>query len=373
MKKLYRKLIRSLENIAVRVERRKTLIAERIAIRRKKKLYNHIKWSKEQKQEYKEYWKKHYGKVFSNRWHRLYQASNGVFRVDYMPEILYSTKIEQKLNDYKHIGVLSNKSFTPVLFDSRISGVRTPKTFAFRSNGQCYDSERRLVSLEDAATLLCDAGVCVIKPTVDSSSGHGVRFLNLRDGKDVKTGEAVLDILSSSGDNFIVQEKIKQHEKLAALHPSSLNTIRVITYVCDNSIYITPISVRVGGGGSEVDNIHAGGISIGANDDGSLLTYAYRLGYGDSFEKFDVHPDTKIRFDGYKLDFMPKVVEVAKSLHTMTTNIGMISWDFSVDDQDNVIVIETNLRGQSVWFPQMLSGRALFGENTPKMLSLIKK
>ena len=50
----------------------------------------------------------------------------------------------------------------------------------------------------------------------------------------------------------------------------------------------------------------------------------------------------------------------------------IISWDFMVDDKDNIVLIEMNLISQTVWFPQMANGVSFFGENTEKMIRLVK-
>ncbi len=373
MKKIYKAILRSFENMPIRLERLKTRLFERIAISKKRKLYKPVKWTKEQTKEFNEYWKKHYGKKISNKWHRLYEASNGVHCIEYFPEILYSANLEYKINEYKYTSVLANKSFNAVLFDNRIAGVRVPKTFVFKNKGQYFDEDRNPISEETAINLISDIGSSVIKPTVDSSSGKDVNVLDIHNGQNTKNGKSLEEIFNSYGDNFIVQEKIKQHSQLSTLYSNSVNTIRLITYICDNNVYITPISLRVGGSGSEVDNIHAGGMSIAVSEEGYLSKYAYRLGYGDSFEKFDLHPNSKVEFENYKLDFIPDMIKAAKKLHLTTSNLGMISWDFTADANGNIVVVEANLKGQSTWFPQMLSGKSLFGENTPKMLRYINK
>ena len=67
------------------------------------------------------------------------------------------------------------------------------------------------------------------------------------------------------------------------------------------------------------------------------------------------------------------VVEVAKKLHVNTNGIGLISWDFTVNNKNEIIVIEANYKGQSSWFPQMLSGKSLFGDNTSRILENLKR
>ena len=46
--------------------------------------------------------------------------------------------------------------------------------------------------------------------------------------------------------NFIVQEAVKQHAVLAALNPSSLNTIRVVSFLFEGTIYILSSILRMG-------------------------------------------------------------------------------------------------------------------------------
>lgn len=373
MKKLYRKTLRFFTNIPTRIETIKSFFAEWIAIYKKAPLYKNVNWTKEQQKEFDDFWKKNYGKKISNRWHKLYEACNGVHRIDYFPEILYSTKLENKMNSYSHCRVFANKSLNDVLFDNKVDGVRTPEYFVFNDNGVLYDSKRNIIDFDTAVEFLQNVGEVVIKPTIDTSSGQGVAILNIKDGINLRDNKNIKDILLSYNKNFIVQEKIKPCEKLKILYPNAINTIRVITYIVDNKIGVAPLNLRIGGGGGEVDNIHAGGMVIAVDNNGNLGKFAYRLGWGDNFEKFEKHPDTNVVFENYNLDFIPNVINAAKALHTKLSNIGIISWDFTVDSNDNIVVVEANYSGQSVWFPQMISGKSFFGEDTVKTLKFLRR
>ncbi len=373
MKALYKKILRFFSRLPERLEIWKFFFAEWFAIFRKKPLYKDIKWTKTQQQEFDTYWKTYYGKKISNRWHRLYEASTGVHRVNYFPEILYSVKLEPKLNNSRYSAVFSDKTLNDLLFENRIPNVRTPKYYFFNNHGLYYDAQRNLITEAQALKILGNCGEAVIKPTVDSSSGHNVAVLCMQNGANIKDGRTAEEILRQYKSNFIVQEKIQPCEALAQLYPTAINTMRVITYVVADRIETVPITLRIGGGGKEVDNIHAGGVCIHVDNNGVLSKYAYRLGYGDSFEKTEEHPDTHTVFSGYKLDFVPEIVAAAKRLHTLTADMRMISWDFTVDSEGCIVVIEANYCGQSVWFPQMISGEPLFGENTEEVLQYIRK
>ena len=186
MKKLYKRLLRAIEKIPDGLEKFKTFAAEWVAIYKKRPLYKDIKWTKQQQAEFDAFWKKHYGKKISNRWHRLYEACNGVHRVDYMPEWIYSVKLDCKWNNRKYSTVYADKNLLGLLLDGRVAGVRTPKAYLFNCNGCFYDENRNMISAERAKKIMASLGEAVIKPSVDSSSGRGVAILNMQDGKNLR-------------------------------------------------------------------------------------------------------------------------------------------------------------------------------------------
>lgn len=372
MKKVYRKVFHFFLNFPATLEIIKSFFAEWISIYRKARLYRHIRWTKEQQKEFDDFWKKNYGKKISNRWHRLYEACNGVYKVDYFPEYLYSIYLEKKINNYSYCNVFADKSLNDILFNNKIKNVRTPDFFVFNNRGIFYDFNRNIISIEKVFEILKNIGDAVIKPTRDTSSGNGVKIVNFSNGINTRTEESIKDILLNYRENFIVQEKLQPCDELKTLYPNAINTVRIISYITGDTVCTAPISLRIGGGGGEVDNIHAGGMVISVGDDGLLGKSAYRLGWGDNFEKFEKHPDTNIAFENYKLHFIPNMIDVAKALHTQAASIGIISWDFTVDSNDNIVVVEANYIGQSVWFPQMISGESFFGDNTKNILKFLR-
>lgn len=60
-------------------------------------------------------------------------------------------------------------------------------------------------------------------------------------------------------------------------------------------------------------------------------------------------------------------------MHANLPYLGILSWDLSLDTEGAVVLIEVNTTGPSAWFCQMVNGESLFGENTGKMLQLIRK
>ncbi len=368
-KKIYRKLVSNSYIVIQKIDACKTWAFEWIEIFRKQKMYSDIKWTKDQKNQFQEYWGTYYGKKVSTRWHKLYQKTNGNFSVEYFPEILFSTKLEPMVNKLTICKVLQDKALTELLYGQH---VKVPKTFIVNSSGIYYDQTRNVISPECAFETLSDIGPVIIKPTIGGSSGEGVKKVDLVNGGDDLTGISLSDLIKKYKSDFIIQEIIQPNSKYSSLHPSSINTIRIITYILNGRLYHAPITMRIGTGFSNVDNIHSGGLVIHVSDRGELDKYAYKLGYGDSGIKYSKHPDTGIVFAGYQLTGIQEVIEKSYILHGHTPHAGIVSWDFTVDSGNEVVLIESNLYGQSAWFPQMCSGKSLFGDNTTSVLKLLK-
>ena len=366
LRNLYRRFFARSKERIVRIHRTKTLIMERLEILRKRNIYKHIHWTPEQQKAFDNFWLEHYGKKISNRWHRLYEAINGHFCVEYTPEIIFTTTIELGLSPFLLASVL-DKSFVEVLYDRPDGPVKIPETLGLCSHGFLYDGRRTITSREKLLGCIADAGEAIIKPT-NASSGEDVRLMNLAGGRDTRTGKLLSDILDQYKDNFIIQKRLRQCSALAKIYDGAVNTIRITTYILDGEVFHSPLCLRIGSGGSHVDNVHAGGMGIGLSDEGVFRKYAYRLGHCDSCEKFTTHPDSGIVFEGYVLPNIDRVIRAAHWLHGRTPGLGMISWDMILDQDENPVVIEANLFSQGVWFPQIINEAPLFGKNTARML-----
>lgn len=360
--KLYKKIISMRDEYINHI----TYKAEIRNIERKKSLWSKVVLTPEQEEEIKIYWKENAGISIDTRWHRLYQSYMGVYEKKYFPEILYSTKVEPIISPAKYHGILSDKGLLKTIFQGD-SFYRLPYTHIYNSNGIIIDDKYTVLSNDEALKRFENCGKVIIKPTVNTSSGIGVMMLEMHNGVDERTGKSAYEIIKSYNKDYIVQEYVKQSRYLANIYAGSLNTFRVVTYICEGKIYLAPIALRIGSGGSFVDNLHAGGMSIGIKGC-TLREYAFT----EMGQKYEKHPDSGLLFNGYEIPAIKKITEAALSLHGRLPQLGMISWDWSIDIDEKPIMVEMNISGQSVWFPQMLNGQAMFGEQTEYFAHLIR-
>lgn len=328
----------------------------------RQKLISQVVLTDKQKKEIDDLFQNNYGKKVKYDWHRLYQSFTGKFDSKYFPEYLFSSRFEPKMNaaDYRY--VLDDKLLLP-LFCVGVSNVRTPHTLFTVSEGMCFDERKNLIDFHRILpeNVLGGGDIpVIIKPVQDTSSGIGVE--KVQGIENIKKS-----LLLRKGQSVVVQECIAQNEQLNKLYPDAVNTFRVITYIWNGKIYHVPLALRIGQGGSFLDNAHAGGMFIGVSDDGELGNIAFT----ESGLHFEEHPDTNIKFDGYKLEFVPEIIETAKKMHLNAPQLGIISWDMTIDKEGMLVLIEANTRGQSIWFPQMANGRGAFGDNTEEILKYI--
>lgn len=335
--------------------------------KRKVQICKKTKLTREQENEINGYYKNNYGKRINLKWHKLYQSFTGKYDKKYFPEIIFTSELEPLLNNRAIARQLSDKSMIELLYRN-VKDLYIPNTILLCASGNFYDSDRSIVSKEDAKKIISNCGKKIIKITRDSCAGRGVLIIDFNNGYDKKNNLSVDGLLNLFGNNFIIQDIVTNRSDIRAFHENSLNTFRVTTYIANNNIYHTPIIMRMGRNGKEVDNAHAGGIFIGIDDNGNLLDYAYT----EFKDIYDVHPDSKIRFKGTHLSGIEKIIEIAKECHKLTPHMGIVSYDFCIDEKDRIVLIEVNLSGQSTWFQQMAHGQAIFGDNTEYMLNLLK-
>lgn len=337
-------------------------------IHKKHHLYSHLTLSPEQKERIDTLFIQNYGKKFPYDWHLLYQSYLGVFCENYFPEILFSTKLEPLLNPKRYTRAFEDKNMVEIIV-SGLEAVRCPQTYLACIGGTFRDGYHQILNKEEAVSSLSNIGSCVVKKTIDTSSGRDVMMCEFREGVDTKSGSSVEQVFEIIGDDFIIQERISQWHELASLYPNSLNTFRVMTYIIDGEIKLCPLALRMGRNGADRDNIHYGGIVVGVSNDGYLKDCAF----SEYQERFPSHPDSGMLFSGCHIQHIDRIIGAAKKLHAKIPQLKCLSWDLTLDVDGVPVLIEINMAGQSSWFPQMVNGEALFGDDTPKMLQLIRK
>lgn len=313
--------------------------------------------SPSQESEVKAYFRNLLGIDVPLDWHRYFYKRTGVFSPRYIPTSLYYTDIIGRINQMKFERAYSDKNLT----DHLLAGIKFPETILKNLNGYFY-LDGVAIDKETALNTCQNLSDVIIKPTLQSH-GVGVKKFSVQNGVTSIDGETLEHLFDRYNSNYIIQKVVRQHERMNALNPSSVNTIRILTYRSGMEVLVPYTVIRIGRQGWDIDNETAGGISTRINEDGTLAKYAYGSPGNDRIEK----TDTGIVLEGYRIPSYEKAIATVKNLHLQLPHFNLIGWDISIDLDGDPVLIEWN-----VWpeLSQSANGPA-FGVYTERILKEI--
>lgn len=315
------------------------------------------------KKGYKALWK-----VFSvsgdEAWLRLYGNISGIWDHRYVPENIYYNRIEPCLNNKAFTKCYTDKNFYP----SYLRDFNIPATLISNIDGVFYNNEHKPVTSEEALRLLNNETGFIIKPATDSGGGNKVTLWGKSNSGMLSNEGKVLtgDFLHSAyKKNYVIQKVIEQHAFFSRYNPTSVNTVRVLTYrsVKDESINVLHCILRVGASGSITDNQASGGYACGVTNTGQLTGNAVDK-MGNRFQKVnnaDLLPGTMI--EGFE-----KIIKTSCDLASRYHYARLLGLDLCLNKEGDIIVLEVNNVNNEINFYQMLYG-PLFKEFTDEVIS----
>lgn len=190
----------------------------------------------------------------------------------------------------------------------------------------------------------------IIKP-FNGGNGRGIKIID--SSKEVSFEKMCDTLKKEYPDGFVAEELIKQCKELAAVHPESVNTLRVFTVRFDDRIEFLPFAWRVGRGSACVDNGGSGGIFCALDDNGTIVSTCDEKG-----RSYDIHPDTKHPLIGFTIPRFEEAKEFSKELAMVVPSNRYCGWDIALTD-DGWVMQEGNWQGGFVAFqcPMQKGGR----------------
>lgn len=309
--------------------------------------------SRTYEQEVIPYWER-FGYVPKQFWFELNGSRDHRMDPRFIPADLYYTGIMPYLtNGQQHYGLM-NKGYLDYLF----ADVKRPETVILKIEGVYTDEKRNIIREEEAIGLCRErGGVLFLKLSAGSKSGKGIYIIE----PAVCTDDEIRNIFKKAGSSFIVQEKIRQHQLVPRLNPSSVSTIRVVSLLMEDEVYIASAVLRVSSPEMPYVTVHDGGLYIEILEDGRLQTKVYDNNGGWPDRAKDSISDH------VRIPSMERIYEDVRRIHPRVGHFKCVGWDFAVDECADPVMLEFNV------FPgidcsQVTCCKPIFGDKTDWIL-----
>jgi hypothetical protein len=349
--RLLLKLVRTVRLLAYRHEIRQ-------AGRQRPELFKPLDPSLEQA--HQAYWAG-LGKVDCH-WLRLYINLSGIEDHRYIPNDLYIAVVERRLNDGNYNSLVGDKNCLERLFGRDHFPVAVLRCIS----GVFLDPE---YCITRSPLALLPPRELIVKPSVESKGGADVALLRYESEVHLTAGgtEVTPGLLQQTwGDNFIVQEVLRQHDFCAAFNSGSVNTFRVYTYrsVADETVHVLKVVFRNGSGDSVVDNMaSSGGVSTIVDTQGRLGHYAV----SKAGDKVVAHPVTGEPYDGRVVPHFESITALPLAMAATIPSHRLLGFDVALTGDGAPIIVEINPMGISLNMMQY-DGGPLFGEFSDEVL-----
>lgn len=169
----------------------------------------------------------------------------------------------------------------------------------------------------------------VAKP-LEESCGRGVERIQYEDDASA----AALYRRLRENRQYLVEERIRQHDGMAALYPDAVNTLRFVTLRKNGKTHIVFVCLRIGSGGNVVDNFNHGGLFTTVPETGIVeLPAVNKAG-----TVYETHPDTGTPIVGFQVPLFAEACRYVEALAGVIPEIGYAGWDIAVTARGPVVV-----------------------------------
>ena len=247
-------------------------------------------------------------------------------------------------DSYNQVGLLRDKFYFEAILSR--TGFSTPKNIMMINDGKIYELNNEGNTIARPIDHILNMNIdAFCKKNVGYGGGYDDDVFPLK----VCNGDIFIRnnkiefvdfkaVILNSKSSWIVQERIiNQLNFMAQFHPSSINTIRVVTIKHDDCIDAVCAFARFGVNGRGNDNWSSGGVLVGVDvKTGLMQNYAlYKPGFGT---KCFAHPTSGTEFKGKMIPGWNEILLYVKSLHELFYDLHSIGWDVCLTENGPMII-----------------------------------
>lgn len=132
----------------------------------------------------------------------------------------------------------------------------------------------------------------------------------------------------------MAEEILIQRLEMESLNPTSVNTVRVLTFKGE----VIAAALRIGDSGAIVDYLHSSGVCGHIDIQNGIIDVPC---IDMKFNKYVYHPSTRKKLVGFEIPLWSLVVEKVKEAALVFLEVQYIGWDVSIL-KNSVALIEGN-------------------------------
>lgn len=176
----------------------------------------------------------------------------------------------------------------------------------------------------------------VVKP-IDECCGKGIEILKINSKNCKEIYENLLET-----KRFLVEEVATQCKEIAALHPSSINTLRIVTLNHE----IVAAFIRIGNNNNVVDNFNHDGLAAPINIETGIVDYK---AIDKKMNIYAKHPLTNADILGFKIPKWEETKEFVKKASYESEKELYIGWDVCLSDKGPLLIEGNEFPGHDIY------------------------
>ncbi|MDY2893263.1 MAG: sugar-transfer associated ATP-grasp domain-containing protein [Candidatus Faecisoma sp.] len=180
-----------------------------------------------------------------------------------------------------------------------------------------------------------DKDEIIVKPT---NGTHGDKIRKIKPNSN--TFKELLE-----NKTYLVEEVIKQIPEMNKLNPSSVNTIRTITFNENGKTTIITAYLRIGNN-KVIDNFNGGGMVVPINVKTKKIEYPALDKKGNLYYE---HPTTKTPIVGFEIPMFDEIEKLVTEAGKVIPEVKFIGWDVALSEKGPCLVEGNDFPGHDIY------------------------
>ena len=185
--------------------------------------------------------------------------------------------------------------------------------------------------------LFCDKHNKFIVKPVDQSCGKGIEIITTNKNNRKKIFNELLD-----NKQLLIEELAIQCDTLKKIHPTSVNTLRVVTIGGE----VVAAFIRIGNYNNVVDNFNHGGMTAPINIDTGKIEYP---AIDKDENLYYNHPITNCDIVGVEIPLWKDVKKLCKDASSLVPKVNLVGWDVCVGKNKPFLIEANEFPGHDIY------------------------